>query len=231
MAIGIALVLIFVLYLIDKHNRWRQALKLTVGLVVFSIFGVGVFFAWQKYQAYREEKQEQAESAARQARFTACISRLEQIPVPKDAAVADVPGDIQSACDANPYATNYMYISTSQPLTLPLGARLVPPKPKPKLKTESQPQSPPNCEIVVCSDSAIVRSEYGSEIKKRECFEASFSIYCGTIAALKKGDRVQFLSDKVRAANGSEIYEVKFQQWRGWTKAADLIPEKGDNSH
>lgn len=37
MQIGIALVLIFVLYLIDKHNRWRQVLKLAIGLVVLGL--------------------------------------------------------------------------------------------------------------------------------------------------------------------------------------------------
>ncbi len=38
MPIGIALVLIFVLYLIDKHDRWRQTFKLTVGLVAPGLF-------------------------------------------------------------------------------------------------------------------------------------------------------------------------------------------------
>ena len=48
-------------------------------------------------------------------------------------------------------ATSYQY----QPLPLlPPGTTLTPRKPK--LKTESRPQSPPNCEVVVCSDWAVV---------------------------------------------------------------------------
>ena len=66
--LGIALLLIFVLHLIDKHNRWRQAFKLTVALVVLSIVAVGGFFGWQECETYREEKQEQAEAAAQQAK-------------------------------------------------------------------------------------------------------------------------------------------------------------------
>jgi uncharacterized membrane protein YqjE len=44
MALGIFLLLIFILYLIDKHNRWRQAIKLTVALVILCILAVGGFF-------------------------------------------------------------------------------------------------------------------------------------------------------------------------------------------
>lgn len=52
-SLGVALLLIFILHLIDKHNRWRQALKLTVGMVVLGILGVSGFLGWQKYEAYR----------------------------------------------------------------------------------------------------------------------------------------------------------------------------------
>jgi hypothetical protein len=50
----------------------------------------------------------------------------------------------------------------------------------------------------------------------------------GNIAKLNKGDRVQILSDKIRAPDGTEIYEVKFQQWRGWVDASDLSLENGE---
>jgi hypothetical protein len=58
MTLGIALILIFVLYLIDKHNRWRQAFKITVGLVILGILGVGGIFGWQKYETWQEGKRE-----------------------------------------------------------------------------------------------------------------------------------------------------------------------------
>jgi type II secretory pathway pseudopilin PulG len=72
--LAIALVLIFVLYLIDKHNRWRQVFKLTVGLVVLGIVGVGGLFGWQRYEAWREARQEarqEAEQEAEQAKQAA----------------------------------------------------------------------------------------------------------------------------------------------------------------
>lgn len=79
MTVGIALVLIFVLYLIDKHSRWWQAFKLTVGMVVLGIVGIGGFFGCQQYRANREKKQEQAELAARQAKFS-CVANPDASP-------------------------------------------------------------------------------------------------------------------------------------------------------
>jgi len=58
MTLGIALLLIFILYLIDKHNRWRIAAKLTGGLIVLCILAVGGFFGWRKYEAWQEACQE-----------------------------------------------------------------------------------------------------------------------------------------------------------------------------
>jgi hypothetical protein len=69
MALGIALLLIFVLYLIDKHNRWRQAAKITFGLVIVALLGVASLYGWFKYDAYRTEKRQSAENAAYQAKM------------------------------------------------------------------------------------------------------------------------------------------------------------------
>lgn len=70
MALGIALILIFVLYLIDKHNRWRQAIKITVALVILAILGVGGLFGWQEYETWQAAKQE-AQREAEQAKQVA----------------------------------------------------------------------------------------------------------------------------------------------------------------
>jgi type II secretory pathway pseudopilin PulG len=70
MPVGIALVLIFVLYLIDKHNRWRQAIKITVALIIFAILGVGGLFGWQEYETWQTEKQE-TQRVAEQAKQAA----------------------------------------------------------------------------------------------------------------------------------------------------------------
>lgn len=70
MTLGFFLLLIFILYLIDKHNRWRQAIKITIGLVVFGLLGIGGLFGWQKYQEMQVERRQEA-AAAEEARETA----------------------------------------------------------------------------------------------------------------------------------------------------------------
>lgn len=49
--------------------------------------------------------------------------------------------------------------------------------------------------------------------------------FSGKMATLKKDDRVEILSAKVRAPNGKEIYKVRFQQWTGWMDAESLALE------
>ena len=214
--LAIALVLIFVLHLIDKHNRWRQALGITIGLILFGIVGAGGIFGWQKYQAYRGEKEQQAITAAWQARVSECVSRLGLIPIPKDAADADVPADIQRACDANPEATTFLYISTSKPLPDDWFA---------------QKGSSPKAKVERSLGWAVVMADFTS-IVKRCAFDVGtdpcgyFDTAQGEIAHLNKGDRVQILSDKIRAPDGTEIYEVRFQQWTGWLDAKGLNLEK-----
>jgi hypothetical protein len=198
-----ALVLIFVLYLIDKHKLWRLMFKLTLGLGVLAVLGVGALFGWERYRAYRDEKRQEAEAAAEQVRFSACVSRLEKIPIPKDVVFNEIPSDIRSACIENADATGYQY------------NRIPAPPPPP----------PPPPKVV---DWAVVNEQFG-QIEKRCAFNASttFIPACGfgedaPIAYLKKGDRVQILSNKVRTSGGAEIYEVNFQQWLGWMDAAGL---------
>src|SRR5260370_33741265 len=49
MTLGVCLLLIFALYLIDKHNLWRRAARLTVWFVVISLLGLGGIYSWLKY--------------------------------------------------------------------------------------------------------------------------------------------------------------------------------------
>ena len=81
MALGIALLLIFVLYLIDKHNRWRQAAKITIWIVAIAVLGVAFLYGWFRYDSYRTEKRQAAENAAYQAKMKPiwdCESRNSQ---------------------------------------------------------------------------------------------------------------------------------------------------------
>lgn len=50
MTLGIALILIFAMYLIDKHNRWRIAGKLLLGLVILAALGFGTIYEYDAYQ-------------------------------------------------------------------------------------------------------------------------------------------------------------------------------------
>jgi len=60
MTLGIALLLIFILYLIDKHNRWRQLVKVIIWLVVIGVVGLGEFFGWVKYENHKTTKANEA---------------------------------------------------------------------------------------------------------------------------------------------------------------------------
>jgi hypothetical protein len=56
MTLGIALVLIFILYLIDKNHVWRQAAKVVIALVILGVLVIAGFFGWMKYAAWQEAK-------------------------------------------------------------------------------------------------------------------------------------------------------------------------------
>ena len=103
MALGIALLLIFILYLIDKHNQWRRAAKTALGLVIVAVLGIGCLYGWFKYNAYRTEKRQAAESAAYRAKMKPiwdCESRNSQFSnateeCEKDPSVMLVPKKVE----------------------------------------------------------------------------------------------------------------------------------------
>jgi hypothetical protein len=47
MTLGLALILIFILYLIDKHSRWREAAEIVAGLVILGVLVSGASTAGQ----------------------------------------------------------------------------------------------------------------------------------------------------------------------------------------
>jgi hypothetical protein len=79
MALGICLLLIFILYLIDKHNRWRQAIKISICLFVLCILCVSGFFGWARYEAWQEARQEakrEAENARQEGEKRAKLEKV-----------------------------------------------------------------------------------------------------------------------------------------------------------
>ncbi len=69
MSLGIAAVIIFVLYLIDKHGRWRQAAKGGSALLILAILGVLGTIGYDKYDRWRAAK------ARRATAIQSCMDR------------------------------------------------------------------------------------------------------------------------------------------------------------
>jgi hypothetical protein len=65
MALGIALLLIFVLYLIDKHNQWRRAAKIGLGVLVFAVLASAGLYLWSRH--VDKVEREETELAQKQA--------------------------------------------------------------------------------------------------------------------------------------------------------------------
>jgi hypothetical protein len=92
--LGIALVIIFVLYLIDKHNRWSQALKLVVVLAVAAGLLYGSMYAYAKYEAWR---------------VTRCVAKS------TPAGNATAAAEIEAACERDPSKPLLLDISKAVP--------------------------------------------------------------------------------------------------------------------
>jgi hypothetical protein len=74
---------------------------------------------------------------------------------------------------------------------------------------------------VVPAATQIYKRCYFNAVGSISAFEAC-GYSSGEIAQVHAGDRVQILSDVIRAAGGDEIVEVKLQQWVGWMPVAEL---------
>lgn len=62
--LSIALVLIFVLYLIDKHNAWKGAAKIAAACLVLCVLGAVGVYGWAEYEDLKAEKKRKADVAA-----------------------------------------------------------------------------------------------------------------------------------------------------------------------
>ncbi|MGD0180469.1 MAG: hypothetical protein ABR880_21250 [Candidatus Sulfotelmatobacter sp.] len=95
MSLGIAAVIIFVLYLIDKHGRWRQTAKITTALIVLVLLGWGGLLGYDKYDSWRRAKAEHA------AAVTACVARNGSDPTTQKACEADPNVEVRVKVTAN----------------------------------------------------------------------------------------------------------------------------------
>jgi len=75
MTIGVAIVIVAVMYFIDKHNLWRR-FAICVGiLVVVALLGLGGFWGWTKYRVARAKTALAEFNKKWAAEIPACNSR------------------------------------------------------------------------------------------------------------------------------------------------------------
>jgi hypothetical protein len=73
MTIGIAIVVVAVMFFIDRHNRWRTAGKIVACLVIAAMLGYGGLLSWGWYSDHRAQRelarQQAQETADRERRY------------------------------------------------------------------------------------------------------------------------------------------------------------------
>jgi len=104
-ALSIALVVIFVLYLIDKHNAWKGAAKIAGVLVALGALVVLGIYGWGKYEDWRAKKQHEASVAA-------CVKSLAKGSVVVVRTGDEAVNAVKSFCESNPEANLVCGIKT-----------------------------------------------------------------------------------------------------------------------
>jgi len=74
-------------------------------------------------------------------------------------------------------------------------------------------------------EDMYMRCAFNTGSKTCLMFDGPENDFSGRLASLKQDDRVEILSAKVRAPNGTDIYKVRFQKWTGWMDANSLTLE------
>lgn len=95
--LSLALVLIFVLYLIDKHNAWKGAVKIIAALVGLLIFGAGGTYGWMKYDDWQGVKKREAE-------VTACMKTITEGSIVFVWTGDEINSVVKSFCESHPGA-------------------------------------------------------------------------------------------------------------------------------
>ncbi len=119
MTIGVAIIVVAVMYFIDKHNLWR---RFTMGLgivIVLALLGLGGFWGWTTYRDARDKRALVEFNKKWAAEIPTCNARnikmiyfgVAQWPPPEDAPWAkpeqSIPqstmDEIKKNCTADPY--------------------------------------------------------------------------------------------------------------------------------
>jgi hypothetical protein len=75
MGLGFALVLICVLYLIDKNKVWLQAGKTALVVILVCAMALCGYVGWVKYRHYTGRKEAAVREAEKEAKVDSCIKR------------------------------------------------------------------------------------------------------------------------------------------------------------
>jgi hypothetical protein len=120
MTVGVAIVVVAVMYFIDKHNLWRR-FAICVGiLVVVALLGLGWFWGWTTYREARDKKALAEFNKKWAAEVPACNARniktyfdvavqsaSKASPPPGYELVQEMPQstmeEIKKGCNADPY--------------------------------------------------------------------------------------------------------------------------------
>jgi hypothetical protein len=95
--LSIALVLIFVLYLIDKHDAWRGATKIVGAFVALAVVFAAGIYGWGKYEDRRIAKEHEAN-------VKACMKSLSEGAIVFVRSGDEIGNVVKSFCESNPGA-------------------------------------------------------------------------------------------------------------------------------
>jgi len=71
-----ALVLIFVMWLIDKHNVWKQTGKIALIVVAMAVIAGASIYGWAKYRDWKAERAALIQEEKHKAAVKECLSRI-----------------------------------------------------------------------------------------------------------------------------------------------------------
>ena len=95
--LSIALVLIFVLYLIDKRNAWKGAAKIAAALVGLLILGSAGMYGWTKYEDWSAARKREADVAA-------CMKTITEGSMVFVSTGDEINNVVKSFCESRPGA-------------------------------------------------------------------------------------------------------------------------------
>ena len=189
------LILIFVLHLIDKHNRWVAAVEVVLALVALALLGFGGLYGWSKYSDWEDAKKQESEAQIQKAKQDACVARM------KSASKGwsdDTQANAQYACLANPDAPGADQAAKSAGDWFDANQPGVPKPKKPVYTIGNLPEKQAQTKVLCTYGIGLTTQEYGTLI----------------VDHVDKGEIVTLMSD-----DGTKVRVRKNNGTAGWADA------------